>query len=251
VNRVGSLLRDLHHSGQKGVAWLVDPEKELDQRLFSYLSDSILDLVLVGGSASEIPFLEEVILSLKTKTEKLPVCIFPGSYLQVCPEADAILFMSLITGRNPEYLIGQQVEAADKVENSGMEVLSTAYLLVNDGEIRSVHSVSQTLPLLNSQKELVVKTALAGKLLGMEFIFLDAGSGALNPVHPNVISEVKRKVKSPLIVGGGLDSSEKVKAAFEAGADLVVLGNGVEKDPGFLAEVLNLKRCFNHLLNIN
>jgi phosphoglycerol geranylgeranyltransferase len=251
VSKVKTLLRNLHQTGRKGVAWLVDPEKELDQSLFAHLPDSILDLVLVGGSASEIPFLEEVILTLKSKSNKLPICIFPGSYLQVSAEADAILFLSLITGRNPEYLIGQQVEAAEKVENSGLEVLPTAYLLVNDGEIRSVHAVSQTLPLLNSQTDLVAKTALAGKLLGMDYIFLDAGSGAARPVHPKVISEVKRKVNRPLIVGGGLDSPTKVKAAFEAGADLVVLGNGVEKDPGFLAEVLNLKQCYNQLLNIN
>lgn len=230
---------------------MIDPEKGVDPSLLPQLSGLDLDLIFIGGSASEIPQIRKLIQELKFWAGNIPICIFPGSHLQVYPEADAILFLSLISGRNPEYLIGQQVKAAEEVSQSNLEVLPTGYLLVNEGEILSVHSVSQTLPLLNSQKALIGKTALAGKLMGMKYFFLDAGSGATLPVRPDVISEVKLKTKSPLLVGGGLDSKNKVNLAFEGGADLVVVGNGIEKDPGFLAEVLNLKKWYNHSLNIN
>lgn len=251
MSKVKNLIKDLQNANKKGVAWLIDPEKDLNLQYFDWVRQSDLDLIFVGGSTSNPLKLEQLITSLKQKLGDLPICIFPGSYLQICPAADAVLFLSLISGRNPEYLIGQQVKAAEDVVNSGIEVLPTGYILVNEGEILSVHSTSQTLPLLNSQVEVITQTALAGKLMGMKYIFLDAGSGALKPVCRTVIKKVKQKAGLPLIVGGGLNSPIKVKEAFESGADLVVIGNGVEKDPDLLAEVLNLKKVFNLSLNIN
>jgi putative glycerol-1-phosphate prenyltransferase len=159
--------------------------------------------------------------------------------------------MSLISGRNPEFLIAQQVQAALEVGALGLEVLPTGYILINDGELLSVHAFSQTLPLSNEDSTFAKATALAGKFLGMRFFYLDAGSGASIPVAKKVISEVKAAVKSPLIVGGGLTSAEKVKDAFDSGADLIVLGNSIEKDPGFLAEVLRIKLGYNHSLHVN
>lgn len=159
--------------------------------------------------------------------------------------------MSLISGSNPEYLITQQVEGAMAIEHFRLEVLPTGYLLVNEGEILSVHKASSTLPLLNSEVELIRSIALAGKYLGLKYFYLEAGSGAKIPVAHTVIQSVKKTVKSPVMVGGGLDSVEKVNRAFDAGADLVVLGNAIEKDPGFLTEVLKAKRWYNQLLNIN
>ncbi len=247
MKRVSKLLKSLSKNRRKGLAWLIDPEKANPVPQFSWLKDSTLDLILVGGSGLVASVFEETIQSLKPLAGKIPICIFPGSHLQLSPKADAILFMSLISGRNPEFLISQQVKAAPQVAGMGLEVLPTGYLLVNGGELLSVHSVSQTLPLSNGDIDLVRATALAGKFLGMRYFYLDAGSGAKVPVSPSIVAEVKRSVNCPLIVGGGLNSPEKVKAAYEAGADLVVIGNAIEKDPGFLAEVLDVKQSYNFI----
>lgn len=248
---VSRLLKKLSKTRRKGIAWLVDPEKDKNLDQFDWVNDSGLDLILVGGSSPSFDNLDKTILSLRKIAGEIPICIFPGSYLQVSDKADAILFMSLISGRNPEYLISHQVHAAMKVKYSGLEVLPTAYILVNNGEILSVHSASQTMPLSNDDPEFIKATALAGKFLGMRYFYLDAGSGASSPVSPNIISVIKKTVKGPIIVGGGLSDSEKVKSVFMAGADLVVLGNSIEKDPGFLSEVLDFKRWYNHSLTIN
>ncbi|MBS4071574.1 MAG: phosphoglycerol geranylgeranyltransferase [Algoriphagus sp.] len=233
------------------MAWLVDPEKYQESPQLEWIENSGLDLILVGGSSGNAEALDFTIRSLKALSGKIPICIFPGSKDQVSEHADGILFLSLISGTNPEYLITQQVEGARAIEHLGLEILPTGYLLVNEGEILSVHKASNTLPLLNSEEDRIRLIALAGKYLGLKYFYLEAGSGAKAPVSNSVIQTVKKTVKSPLIVGGGLDSLEKVKKAFDAGADLVVLGNAIEKDPGFLAEVLKAKRWYNQLLNIN
>lgn len=252
---VSNLLNSLHKSGKKGLAWLIDPDKcqnlkELVKE-FGWVKDTGLDLIMIGGSHISRDNFKEVVVSVKKISGKIPVVIFPGSQQQIVGDADAILFLSLISGRNPEYLIGQQVAAAPLVANTNLEVLPTAYLLVNHGEINSVHYISQTVPLPNSRPELAQATALAGKYLGLKFFFLDAGSGSENPVSPQVIEAVKEVVKKPIIVGGGIDSFEKLKTAYNAGADLVVLGNSIEKDPGFLARVLDYKVWYNTSLNVN
>ncbi len=253
--RVTNLLNSLYKSGKKGLAWLVDPDKcQNPQELakeFGWVKDSGLDLIMVGGSYMSRDNFKDVILSLKKISGRIPVVIFPGSQKQIVGDADAILFLSLISGRNPEYLIGQQVAAAPLVADTNLEVLPTAYLLVNHGEINSVHYISQTVPLPNSRPELAQATALAGKYLGLKFFFLDAGSGSGNPVSAQVIEAVKDVVRKPVIVGGGIDSFEKLKTAYNAGADLVVLGNSIEKDPGFLARVLDYKVWYNNSLNVN
>jgi phosphoglycerol geranylgeranyltransferase len=251
VKKVSKLLKSLSKAQKKGIAWLVDPEKFTDFGQFAWVKDSGLDLILVGGSSISSPNFDQTILTLKKLAGDIPICIFPGSYLQVSGFADAILFMGLISGRNPEFLISHQVIAAPVVAKLGLEVVPTGYILVNQGELLSVHAVSQTLPLSNEDYDVVKATALAGKFLGMRYFYLDAGSGASIPVSPKVISEVKEAVKMPLIVGGGLSSLDKVRTAFEAGADLIVLGNSIEKDPGFLAEVLDIKQWYNISLNIN
>jgi phosphoglycerol geranylgeranyltransferase len=251
LKKVTRLLKSLSKNRQKGVAWLVDPEKQDSIAQFEWVKYSGLDLILVGGSSASNRNFETMVQFVKEIAGPIPVCIFPGSHLQLSDKADAILFMSLISGRNPEFLISNQVVAAPQVKEMGLEVIPTAYILVNQGEILSVHSVSQTLPLSNEDPDTVTATALAGKFLGMRHFFLDAGSGAGTPVSPAVISSVKEAIQSPLIVGGGLGSAEQVRDAFAAGADLIVLGNSIEKDPGFLAEVLNIKRWYNISLNIN
>lgn len=233
------------------MAWLVDPDKYQESSQFEWIENSGLDLILVGGSSGSAEALDSTIQSLKAHSGEIPICIFPGSKEQVSEHADGILFLSLISGTNPEYLITQQVEGALAIEHLGLEILPTGYLLVNEGEILSVHKASNTLPLLNSEVERIRAIALAGKFLGLKYFYLEGGSGAKAPVAHTVIQTVKKTVKRPLLVGGGLDSLEKVKKAFDAGADLVVLGNAIEKDPRFLAEVLKAKRWYNQLLNIN
>lgn len=233
------------------MAWLVDPEKYQGFTSFEWIQNSGLDLILVGGSSGNAEAIDFTIRSIKAQSGTIPICIFPGSKHQISDQADAILFLSLISGTNAEYLITQQVEGAKAIEHLQFEVLPTGYLLVNEGEILSVHKASNTLPLLNSEVDRIRAIALAGKYLGLKYFYLEAGSGAKAPVAHTVIQSVKKTVKRPLLVGGGLDSLEKVKKAFDAGADLVVLGNAIEKDPGFLAEVLKAKRWYNQLLNIN
>ncbi|PZX57856.1 geranylgeranylglyceryl/heptaprenylglyceryl phosphate synthase [Algoriphagus chordae] len=253
--QVSKLLKEFHTTGSKGLAWLVDPDKFKNassfEKEYAWVKASALDLIFVGGSQLSRDNFREVVISLKKIAGEIPVVIFPGSQMQLAEEADAILFLSLISGRNPEYLIGQQVLAAPLVKKMKLEALPTAYMLVNEGEITSVQYVSQTLPLPNSKPSLAKATALAGLYLGMKFFYLDAGSGANSPVSGKVIESVRSATNQPIIVGGGLDSLEKVKTAYEQGADLLVIGNAIEKNPSFLAEVLAYKRLLNLSLNVN
>ncbi|MEB2783303.1 geranylgeranylglyceryl/heptaprenylglyceryl phosphate synthase [Algoriphagus persicinus] len=253
--RVSKILKEFHTAGSKGLAWLVDPDKVKNAALFekeyAWVKDSCLDLIFVGGSQLSRDNFREVVISVKKIAGEIPVVIFPGSQMQLAEEADAILFLSLISGRNPEYLIGQQVLAAPIVKKMKLEALPTAYMLVNEGEITSVQYVSQTLPLPNSKPNLAKATALAGRYLGMKYFYMDAGSGAKSPVSGAVIKSVKSVTNNPIIVGGGLDSLEKVKEAYANGADLLVIGNAIEKDPSFLAEVLEYKVLLNLSLNVN
>ena len=253
--RVSKILNEFHSTGRKGLAWLIDPDKFKNAPTFeeknAWVKNSGLDLIFVGGSQLSRDNFKEVVISVKKIAGNIPVVIFPGSQMQLAEQADAILFLSLISGRNPEYLIGQQVLAAPIVKKMKLEALPTAYMLVNEGEITSVQYVSQTLPLPNSKPNLAKATALAGMYLGMKFFYLDAGSGARSPVSGEVIKSVKSVTNNPIIVGGGLDSLQKVKNAFESGADLLVIGNAIEKDPGFLPEVLDYKVLLNLSLNVN
>jgi len=252
---VKSKIDELFKSQKKGVAWLIDPDKLLPKEQFETkvreVLDKGLDFFFVGGSLLSQNRLQQIIIFLKEISPNVPVVIFPGNQLHFCEDADALLFLSLVSGRNPEYLIGQHVTIAPLLAKSSVEVLATAYLLVEGGQLTSVNYISQTLPLPNNKPDLSVATSLAAKFLGMSYFYLDTGSGALQTVPASIISAVKRAVMSPVIVGGGLDSIEKVQNAFVAGADLVVIGNGAEKNPDFLIEVLDMVKEMNGLLNID
>lgn len=240
-NKTGTKFEELCRSGRKGVAWLIDPDDVLSPEIFE---DRILeavrlkiDFIFLGGSLIQRNSINEIIRFIKKTEENIPVVLFPGNSLQFSPLADAMLFLSLISGRNPDLLIGQHVNIAPLLENSNVEILPTGYMLVDGGQTTSAHYISQTIPLPNHHPELAAATALAGKYLGMRYFYLDAGSGAPNPVSTELIKEVKQKTMSPLIVGGGLTSLDKIKAAYHAGADLVVIGNGAGKNPKLLSEV--------------
>lgn len=172
--------------------------------------------------------------------------LFPGSPLQVSSQADAILLLSLISGRNSEYLIGNHVVAAPFLRESGIEILPTGYILVNGGKQTSVSYMSNTQPIPNDKPDLALATAMAGEMLGLRIIFLDAGSGAIEPVPAQMIHNISSGVSVPLIVGGGLCTPEKVREAYLAGADLVVVGNAAEENPKLIEEMVRERDRFNN-----
>ena len=167
----------------------------------------------------------------------IPTILFPGSLYQINKKADAILFLSLISGRNPELLIGKHVLAAPILKKSGIEVLPTGYMLIDGGQPTTVSYVSNSLPIPNNKPKIAAATALAGEMLGLKLNFLDAGSGALTPITGEMIRAVKDKISVPLIVGGGLKKTVDVEAALNSGADLVVIGNRIEEDIDFLLDI--------------
>lgn len=255
LRKIEQRLKTLQSSGKKAVAWLIDPDKVKSMELLeSQIKEAIrldLDFFFVGGSLIQENSIDSIIILIKSFKTAIPVLIFPGNAIQFSEKADGLLFLSLISGRNAEFLIGQHVTIAPMLINSEVEVLPTAYMLVDGGSPTSVQYISQTVPLPNGNPSLSVSTAFAGYLLGLQYFYLDAGSGAKKPVSPKIIQAVKKHIPAPLIVGGGLNNLLKVKDAFNSGADLVVIGNGVEKNPGLLTEVLEYLAVYNLSLNVN
>lgn len=232
----------------KKIAVLIDPDKTRSDAEFSAFIDRLNVLkpafVFVGGSTVEPTAFHSCMDRLK-KSCDFPIVIFPGSQHQVDDRADAILFLSLISGRNPDYLIGHHVEAAPRLKFMDIEVIPTGYLLIDGGKNSSVQYVSQTTPIPRDQVGIAVKTALAGELLGMRAVFLDAGSGAVHPVSDTMISEVKKGIALPLIVGGGLSNIDQVNLAFDSGADIVVIGNKIEEDMDFMLDLIAVEKKYN------
>ncbi len=216
---------------------LIDPDKFPEQnivKIITAMEAALPDIILVGGSL--VTKKTERTVQLLKDNLNFPVVLFPGSLLQLTTNADGILFISLISGRNPELLIGNHVSSAPILKESGMEVISTGYMLIEGGGTTSVEYMSQTKPIPAFKTDIAVATAMAGELLGQKLIYLEAGSGAYNPVPVKMIEAVKNNISIPLIVGGGLNSKEKVKAACDAGADIIVVGNAFEKDLSLLKE---------------
>ncbi|MDT0646903.1 geranylgeranylglyceryl/heptaprenylglyceryl phosphate synthase [Zunongwangia sp. F260] len=215
--------------GEKLLCVLVDPEKFDNTKAEAFLKrmPQNANYLLVGGSTATAQQTEQTVEALK-KHSKLPIILFPGSHEQITEEADAILFLSLLSGRNPEYLIGQQIKSVPKLQFSGLEILPTAYILVDGGKESAVQRVSQTEPIGQSKVNLISETALAGEFSGKNLVYLEAGSGAKIPVGAAIISEVKKTITIPLIVGGGIRSKEQLQEAYTAGADIVVIGTAFE-----------------------
>ncbi|MCF6241274.1 MAG: geranylgeranylglyceryl/heptaprenylglyceryl phosphate synthase [Bacteroidales bacterium] len=217
----------------KKLAILIDPDK-VDTANISGLiqlaNKGKIDFFFVGGSlVAEKP--EKIIIHLK-KHSKVPVILFPGSLLQFTPSADAILLLSLISGRNPELLIGNHVALAPFLKKSKMQVLPTGYILINTGSTSSVEYISNTVPIPDNKTDIVVATAIAGEMLGLKLIYLEAGSGAQRSVSSELIDEVKQNINIPLIVGGGIKTEQHIKNVCDAGADIIVLGTVAEKELG-------------------
>jgi putative glycerol-1-phosphate prenyltransferase len=234
VNIYQDILLAKQH-GKQLLAVLIDPEKTSIEQLptlVKLIHQSIATHIFVGGSTDQQNTIEPIIVALK-KATMLPIIIFPGSANQVSKEADGILFLSLISGRNPEYLIEQQVQSAIQIKESSLEVLPTGYILVDGGKESAVERVSSSKPICQTNSELILRTALAGEFSGKKIIYLEAGSGAKTPVKSSIISLVKENLTIPLIIGGGIQTVHQLTTAYAAGADLVVIGTAFEKDPTF------------------
>lgn len=242
-----SSLYERKAQGKKSFAVLIDPDKvNLDN--FSNLLDLCIqhsaDYIFVGGSLITDYVMKEVISAIKSYTD-IPVILFPGNSLHIDSQADAILLLSLISGRNPEFLIGQHVISAPILRKSGLEILPTGYMLIDSGRQTTVSYISNTTPIPHDKPGIATCTAMAGEMLGLKLTYLDAGSGALNAVSPEMIAAVRQSVETPIIVGGGINSIQKAKNALSAGADVIVMGNGIEQNVDLLAEIAGLVKKFN------
>jgi len=191
----------------------------------------------------------ESLVTLIKKESSIPVVLFPGSPSQVTPAADALLYLSLISGRNPELLIGQHVVSAPLVRKSGLEVMSTGYMVIDGGAPTTVSYISNATPIPCDKNEIAVCTAMAGEMLGMKLIYMDAGSGAKNPITSSMIQSVSSQISIPLIVGGGIRDAEQAFKSANAGADIIVVGNAIEKDASLILEIGNAIHSASVLLS--
>ncbi|NOR45833.1 MAG: geranylgeranylglyceryl/heptaprenylglyceryl phosphate synthase [Candidatus Delongbacteria bacterium] len=218
-------------NNRAGLIVLIDPDKikldEVKSKVKIY-EDQGADIFFFGSSQPVKNNIHAIAQEIRDNTA-LPLILFPGSSEQVTPNADGILFITLISGRNPDYLIEHHVRAAPFVKKMGLKVLPTGYILIECGYRTSVERVSKTQPLSSSNIENIVAHALAGEMIGMKYIYLEAGSGAINPVSPEIISAVRSQITVPLIVGGGIRTPEYAKKLVDAGADFIVIGNVLEK----------------------
>lgn len=226
----------------KLLAVLIDPDKISNENQLKEFIGACdyakVDLIFVGGSLLMNDQLSANIQSIKN-ISKIPVIIFPGSPLQICDKADGILFLSLISGRNPELLIGNHVIAAPYLKKTNLEILPTGYMLIDCGNSTTVSYISNTFPIPYDKPEIAACTAMAGEMLGLKLIYLDGGSGALKPISKKCIETVNKSVNIPLIIGGGIKSLEEAETAWNAGASVVVIGTAFEKDPSLLADFKN------------
>lgn len=229
------------------MAQLIDPDRAGEERLVAvagHAADAGADLFLAGGSLTSVS-ISNVIRRLKELSDK-PVILFPGNLTQLTDEADAVFLLSLISGRNPELLIGNHVIAAPHLRHMRDRVIPVGYMLVDCGSRTSVEYMSQTSPLPYDKHDIAVATALAGEMLGMAAIYLEGGSGAARPVAPAMIKAVRSELRIPIITGGGLDTPGRIEEAFVAGADMVVLGNGCEQNPMLIHEACRVRDRINN-----
>jgi len=232
-------LTDRKQRSKKSFAVLIDPDKVNDgsiEQLVSLSLDAKVDYFFVGGSLVISDYLDECIQLIK-RSCNIPVILFPGSPAQVSKYADALLYLSLISGRNPELLIGQHVVSAPVVKQSGLEFMSTGYMVIDGGAPTTVSYISNAAPLPSDKNEIAVCTAMAGEMLGMKLIYMDAGSGARRAISESMIEKVSSCINVPLIVGGGITTAEKAYLNCKAGADVIVVGNAIEKDASLIKEI--------------
>lgn len=249
---MGPILQQIHKFStqqQKALAVLIDPDNTNELNCKQLVEKAVrcgTQLFFVGGSLIITDHLHQVIEWIRSVSPQHPIVLFPGSSLHIDTAADAILFLSLISGRNPDYLIGQQVLAAPILKRSRMEVLPTGYMLIDGGQPTTVNYISNTLPIPRNKTDIAVCTAMAGEMLGMRLIYMDAGSGALHPVPVEMVRRVRRAIDIPLIVGGGIRQASQALQLWQAGADVLVVGNALEKSPELIEQLAEACRTTNH-----
>lgn len=226
-------------NNKKLLAVLIDPDKFLIEnttRFLKKVNASIATHIFVGGSIVDHNKTDILVLEIKKHTT-LPVVLFPGDVTQITGKADTLLFLSLLSGRNSDYLIGKHVEAVSKLNKTNLEVIPTGYILIESGTCTAVEIVTRTKPMPRHEVQNIVDTAIAGQLLGMKLIYLEAGSGAEKALTSEIISSVKTELNIPLIIGGGIRNKIQLENAYNAGADLVVIGTAFEEDEIFFEEI--------------
>ena len=236
----------IKNKNRKSFAVLIDPDKYDSKGLVSLIfsiQENKADFILVGGSLMTHDHLGETIQSIKDQTD-IPVILFPGSLMQINDKADAILLLSLISGRNADLLIGTQVIAAPYLKKSRLELLPTGYMLIESGPLTTAQYISNTIPIPRQKDDIAACTAMAGEMLGLRLIYMDAGSGAELPVPASMITKVRENISIPLIVGGGIRTPEQALASCSAGADVIVVGNAIEKDHSCIKEIAHAVHSF-------
>lgn len=231
------ILEHIKNSEKQQLAVLIDPDVfniNKASQFIDKVNKSIATHIFIGGSTVEALVTETLVLAIKPLTN-LPIVLFPGDVTQVTNKADAILFLCLVSGRNSDYLIGKQVASVSKLRDSNLEIIPTGYILVDGHHITSTQKVTNTKPLVNLKE--IVDTAKASEYLGMQLIYLEAGSGAKVAVSQTIIEAVKADISIPLIVGGGIKTKQALQNAYNAGADLVVIGTAFENDESFFSEI--------------
>ncbi len=246
--------RDLHKSlqeakdrGQKKFVVLIDPDKVKLGQMDSILdlaSKAQVDYFFIGGSLIVNNMLDHCLQQIRKSCE-IPMILFPGNSFQLSYKADAILFLSLISGRNADLLIGNHVLAAPYLKMSPLEIMPTGYMLIDGGVATTVSYISNTQPIPFTKDDVALCTAIAGEMLGLKFIYMDAGSGAKNPVSSSMIETVSSGLRIPLIVGGGIRTPEQAMEKAKAGADVIVVGNAIEKDPNLIIEMAEAVHALN------
>lgn len=237
AEKVLSLLQNCRKNNTPMLAVLVDPDKiERIDRIASLCQEKQVDIILVGGSLIHKGNVDETIEALK-KHYQGAILIFPGDFSQASSKADAILFLSLISGRNADLLIGKHVLFAPQIKSSGLETIPCGYILVNEGTPTSVEYMSHTIPVPHNKPELAAVTAMTGEMLGLQCMYMESGSGAEHEVSTEMISQVAKAISVPLIIGGGIRTQKQIDAAYKAGANVVVVGTAIEEDPEWLTKL--------------
>lgn len=232
-------LLEKKQNGKKSFAVLVDPDKVSSASLNNLIclaTDAKVDYFFVGGSLVITDHLDECIQQIKSSCT-IPVLLFPGSPAQISKYADALLYLSLISGRNADMLIGQHVISAPFVKKSGLEIISTGYMVIDGGVATTVSYMSNATPIPFDKPDIALCTALAGEMLGMKLIYMDSGSGAKKAINEEMIYTVAKNIEVPLIIGGGIRDAEKAYLNCKAGADVIVVGNAIEKDASLITEM--------------
>lgn len=227
------------NDNKKLLAVLIDPDKMKVTQVASFIkkvNQSIATHIFVGGSEVDDELTDGLVSEIKIHTN-IPIVLFPGDVSQITDKANAILYLSLLSGRNPEYLISKHVESVSKLRDSSLEVIPTGYILIESGNITAVQRVTQTQPMPRTNVQAIVDTAKTGEFLGMQLIYLEAGSGAKQAISKDIITQVKTDINIPLIVGGGIKTKQQLDDAYNAGADVVVIGTAFEDDETFFDEL--------------